>query len=521
MSEYIDGEASVELATDDSSCEETEDNEIGDESMEMEELLSGDIPESSPTFYARIENERSRMGDDQSENAEDSATGTPSSAAIPTGTSAGIGSQRPDPLRTNRGHGPNIRPSNPQRGGRPEPPPHPLNGAAARTGRAGGDPQMPRLRSPVQRDEPGPRPMQRVPEVPNGPNGGRFRMNGKNFWLTWPQVRQQLSEDCINWTDDELMSQFRDELISKGATSGCLSAEPHSDGHTHFHAFCRFDRKKDVRSNRFFDCYGVHGSYRITTNPAATIDYCNKHGKFIFWGVEKIEDLSGDSRVVKRNREWEDIGALVLEGKSAKDIVMQKPSRFRELRKIEDAVNAQSVWNTTPKKTFMYAAATAPEDPASSASYNATIVEWLNKNIGKVRSFRQKQLYVYGPPHSAKTTGIVHQLEQCCRIYHAPYDAEWFDTYDDDSYDLIVFDDYKSQYKIQLLNQILDGSTKPMPRRGRAPFLKKKNLPCIFISNWTLEQNYSMADADRLAPLLDRLQIVEVKPFVKIHIYCQ
>lgn len=205
-------------------------------------------------------------------------------------------------------------------------------------------------------------------------------------------------------------------------------------------------------------------------------------------------------------------------GKTAKEIVTAKPSRFRELRKIEDAVYANSMWSIQEKKKYAHATADVLESKAAMEA-NSAIVEWLNRNLGKVRDFRQKQLYIHGPPACGKTT-FVRILESCCRIYHAPYDGEWWDTYDDDSYDVIVFDEYRTQYKIQTLNRILDGSPTPMPRRGRAPFLKKKNLPCVFLSNWHPSQNYDKADSDRIAPLLSRLTIVEAFPHIKINVFC-
>ena len=41
------------------------------------------------------------------------------------------------------------------------------------------------------------------------------------------------------------------------------------------------------------------------------------------------------------------------------------------------------------------------------------LVEWCNSNINCLRPFKQKQLYLYGPPNSRKTT-FLHILMQYC-----------------------------------------------------------------------------------------------------------
>lgn len=459
------------------------------------------------------------------------------------------GSQR---LATNNSSGSQLRPSDLERSGRGESGSSQSDGpnvdtsAANAAGTLHGMPQNTRNGKPVDRD---------VPAVLQQRAAGldhQFRLQGKNFFFTWPQVQKQFVAHCTKLgivSDpipiDRLRSMFVDDLKSKGFTSGCISTELHSDGTDHFHAFCRSPTKKNLRGYQCLDLRGVHGRYEPARDTPATVSYVCKHDNYEVWGVKSAKDLCGDARVEKRNREWDEIGDLVQQGKSAQEIVTARPARFRELRKIEEAVMANSLWQlqVEKKKSWGYATVSASTgsnamDTATTAStttvtpdsvqnlhsqnispnYEAIIVEWLNKNIGQVRKFRQKQLYLYGPPRCGKTS-LIEKLRDFCRIYIAPYDGEWWDTYDDNSYDLIVFDDYKHQYKIQLLNQILDGSQKPLSRRGRAPILKKRNLPCIFLSNWPLENNYNLCDESQLAPLKDRLLEVEVRPFINIHIY--
>jgi len=102
------------------------------------------------------------------------------------------------------------------------------------------------------------------------------------------------------------------------------------------------------------------------------------------------------------------------------------------------------------------------------------------------------------------------------RVYWWPKDEHWWDGYEDGAYDLIVLDEFKSQKKITDLNPILSGDPIPLSRRRSAPILKRDNLPVIILSNFSPEECYHKCSAQQLAPLLDRLEFIEVSNTVRI-----
>lgn len=92
------------------------------------------------------------------------------------------------------------------------------------------------------------------------------------------------------------------------------------------------------------------------------------------------------------------------------------------------------------------------------------LVEWCNSNINCSRPFKQKQLYLSGPPNSRKTT-FLQILQEYSTSVAIPTDEDWFDLYTDPEPQLCFIDEFKGQKKIQWLNEFLQGSQMHIRRR--------------------------------------------------------
>lgn len=92
------------------------------------------------------------------------------------------------------------------------------------------------------------------------------------------------------------------------------------------------------------------------------------------------------------------------------------------------------------------------------------LVEWCNLNMNCTRPFKQKQLYVYGPPNSRKTT-FLNILKEYFTWYAIPTDEEWCDLYGDPEPQLCYIDEFKGQKRIQWLNEFLQGGDQYLKRR--------------------------------------------------------
>jgi len=116
------------------------------------------------------------------------------------------------------------------------------------------------------------------------------------------------------------------------------------------------------------------------------------------------------------------------------------------------------------------------------------LIKWLALNIRAPRQPRQLQLWLWGPPGIGKSR-LVGQLRTMLRIYDMPKDEEYYDHYDDGSYDLVVVDEFKHQKRIQFLNAWADGQPLALKQKG-SQTVKYSNLPLIILSNYSISQCY-------------------------------
>ncbi len=101
-----------------------------------------------------------------------------------------------------------------------------------------------------------------------------------------------------------------------------------------------------------------------------------------------------------------------------------------------------------------------------------------------------------------------------------PLDTHYLDDYDDSEWDLIMFDEFKGQKTIRWLNGFVEGSPFPVLRRYHST-IKKKNLPVIVLSNYSIEEAYSkvnMFHPERLDTVRTRFQVEQVQKFIKVNI---
>lgn len=99
-----------------------------------------------------------------------------------------------------------------------------------------------------------------------------FRLNARNFFLTYSNVEQQ---GWHAFTNQELF-EFLTAL--SGTTYVCVGQEQHEDGSPHFHAIVTFKSKKDLRNESFFNFGNCHPNIQPVHNYRAAISYCKKDG---------------------------------------------------------------------------------------------------------------------------------------------------------------------------------------------------------------------------------------------------
>lgn len=104
-----------------------------------------------------------------------------------------------------------------------------------------------------------------------------FRVQGKNFFITYPQCSLSKSTLLIN-----LKSKF------PTATYILVSEEQHQDGSPHLHSFITCSIKKDIKSATYLDFENFHPNIQAAREPKQVIEYVKKHGNFTEWGTPPV-----------------------------------------------------------------------------------------------------------------------------------------------------------------------------------------------------------------------------------------
>lgn len=114
-----------------------------------------------------------------------------------------------------------------------------------------------------------------------------FRIDARHYFLTYSNVEQQ---DWIEFSKEDLLD-FLKQIPTVSYVIACK--ELHEDASTHFHAYVRFERKKTIRNQRFFDFRNVHPNIQVARNPIASINYVKKDNSWVEAG-----DIPREGRIV-------------------------------------------------------------------------------------------------------------------------------------------------------------------------------------------------------------------------------
>lgn len=309
---------------------------------------------------------------------------------------------------------------------------------------------------------------------------GTFRLNCKNILATWPQNAT---------TKVSVLSAIQNHFKSS-LNFAIVSEEKHESGAPHLHAVIALTKKVDYRSPDCLDLLagGKHGDYKAIRSMQKSVQYVVKDGSYVTAGIDVKSYLTATAKKKQAlPKKSSLVAGLIAEGKTLEEINAFDPGYFMmNKRKIEE----YAAW-VSQKRMKLDLKPWVTLDSSSYSSYeDREIAEWCNNNILVDRPFKAKQLYLYGDANLGKTT-FIHNLSAFCRIYYIPPYEDFYDLYNDNDYDLAVIDEFKANKSIQFLNQWLDGQPMPLKRKGTAPYLKKKNIPTILLSNSSLMSCYS------------------------------
>lgn len=349
-------------------------------------------------------------------------------------------------------------------------------------------------------------------ELPPGLDRNNFRLNSATLFLTYPQC--SLPKE----TAVEKLLAFCQQM-KVNPTKYVVAQEQHKDGTPHLHIAIWLSAKLNLKSPRSLDAItGKHGHYRGIKFPTRCLKYCLKEDKSpLIFGfdpryLERLTETASSSGTKKTTLY---ATACTTGGKRPHDILLQDPGFYllhgKKLKEIHtDYAMLQRYATLKP----FYGISYTPVPSTAVHFPTKAICEWVNANLFQSRPFRQKQLYLHGPPACGKST-FLRTLAGYCKVFAMSIQEDFYDFYSDDI-DLVTIDEFKGQKTIQFLNQFLDGQMMCL-RQKNHQYLKTKNVPVIFCSNYPLEECYKKAAASGyLDSLSSRLEIIHIPPTEKI-----
>lgn len=285
-----------------------------------------------------------------------------------------------------------------------------------------------------------------------------------------------------------------------------ISAEKHADGSPHIHCVIKLSKKCNIRSASALDPLGgKHGDYKPAKGDLAkVVKYVIKDGDYVCHGFPAGLDawLSGRKKKVGRMAE---AALLIKSGKSLKEVDDMFPGLvMQHLPKMQRYEAWQAERRLADQKKDW-----VPVDTDLLSGGSLRIATWINQAI-RVRDLQMgwKHLFLFGPSGVGKSSLVVW-LSRFLRVYWMPIDGVFCDGYSDSDFDLVVLDEFKGQKALSWMNLWCGGTPMTFQKKGSQGF-KRRNIPTIIISNYSLRDCYSGVSDDIFATIKRRVHCVSM-----------
>jgi len=323
----------------------------------------------------------------------------------------------------------------------------------------------------------------------------KFRLHGKRVFATWPQCDKPIA-DILN--------------LIKGLPDydwAVVCAEQHEDGSPHRHAIFAVKKKLDIKSATHFDFLaGSHGHYEGVKSIKDCMTYVTKSNNYVADGINVADAMEGKAPSTSTA-----VAKKIMQGATNKDIMEEYPGFY--LLHSRNVKEFQHEWRENQMELTLKPW-TPLVEPVNATDDIKSLISWINSNVGKSslqeRPIGTLQLFLWGKTRIGKSS-LVAKLATMTKTYFCPMNEHFFNGLDD-SYKLIIYDEFHGQQPITFMNQFVDGQQMVVPTKG-GQYHKKTNPPFIVISNYPLQRCYPKVaeeNPDHMDALLRRFLSIEL-----------
>lgn len=329
------------------------------------------------------------------------------------------------------------------------------------------------------------------------------------------------------------LDELEKALLSKWGPVGCadakmeayiLSREKHADGSFHLHMGILFTKDVTIRGTSINRLIGSNAN--VIKGKNGRFDWINIV-KYVAGAVSKkvgqyhevkmyphtlLETVLAKEAVLVARKERVGSAKMALDsllaGKTLYDTVTSCPTlalQVGSIQRLQAVIQAQ-IFETASAPKFQLISV----DPRI-APHGATLSRWITSNLlsPTTRALRDPALYITGPPAIGKTS-LIQTLSQCCRIYVMTPEKHYVDSWEDNKYDIVVFDEFLGQWPITFMNQFIDGSAMRIQRKCLPSMMKLHNVPVIVLSNAPLDAHYPHAPPIVRQAFQSRFDVVDM-----------
>jgi len=322
----------------------------------------------------------------------------------------------------------------------------------------------------------------------------------------------------------------------KGIEACVIGEEDHADGTKHLHCILYTEKARNWRFSQLDKWGGKHGDYRRAhganqLHQARLVGYVTKEdtspfeyppGCIAHW-QRRLEALkagtAGSSSGVSLG-----IYQLLKDGKSVKEVVEAYPQaaliRLRNIQQL-DVFLKEAKREEEGRKEWKGLRIRESDDPDFVVpQWAERIVSWFAAAIKQPRQIRDKQLYIKSEPGAGKSTLLAGIMERL-RVY-IPGEEAFQDGWEDDKYELAVFDEFQGQWNLGFLNKFTDGTQFKTLRKGHGAYEKRQRVPVVICANSDPAELYTTSrEAKSVLAFKDRLTIIDVPEEEKIFTYIE